>query len=359
VSRLMAIYRGIKCGCSRSEVLYPVKPARCAQRITQGGSRRGDITTYREDTTRESRYTPAEVEAALSVARAYIRFCPIDFGKAYLWKRYFEPYLGWRTELKPRVVKTRFGFSLQVKLPDTIQKVVLLTGRWEPFLTRFVLDTLGSGDTFVDLGANIGYYSLLASRLISESGRVYSIEASPSIFGCLRENVARNHVTNITAIHAIVSDKECRKPFWLAPEPHGGRSTTLEAVASHLDMHLEAYVWSSPLIDLIPTESLFNARLIKVDVEGAEGEVLRPLVPLLSRFCARTRWMVELSPELSPGGQADIDWIYQSFCSAGYRAFAVPNTYSPAGYLARVSSAGLQQLSRPPTTQSDVVFVRH
>jgi FkbM family methyltransferase len=296
--------------------------------------------------------------------RAYIRFSPLDFGKAYLWNNCFDRYFDWRTELKPRVVRTRFGFSLQIKLPDTIQKVVLLTGRWEQFLTRFVLDTLRPGDTFVDLGANIGYYSLLASRLVSENGRVYSIEASPSIFERLRENVARNKATNITAIHAIVSDKEGRKPFWLAREPHAGQSTSVASVASHhpmlraSDMRLEAHVSSSPLVNLIPTESLFNARLIKVDVEGAEGEVLRPLVPLLNRFCPRTAWMLELSPQFCPGGQAEIDWIYQSFCNAGYRAFAIPNRYSLECYLARVSSAGLQELSRPSTRQSDVVFVR-
>jgi FkbM family methyltransferase len=154
------------------------------------------------------------------------------------------------------VVRTRFGFRLQVKLPDTIQKVVLLTGRWEPFLTRFVLDTLRSGDTFVDLGANIGYYSLLASRRVSESGRVYSIEASPSIFERLKENIARNNVANITAIHAIVSDKEGRRPFWLAPDPRAGHSTAVESVASDKRMLLEAHVSCGPLVDLIPTESL-------------------------------------------------------------------------------------------------------
>jgi hypothetical protein len=123
-------------------------------------------------------------------------------------------------------------------------------------------------------------------------------------------------------------------------------------------MRLEAHVRSSPLLDLVPAESLFNARLIKVDVEGAEGEVLRPLVPLFNRFTPRTAWMVELSPQLSPGGQAEIDWMYQSFRNAGYRAFAAPNAYSLDCYLARVSSAGLEELSSPPTTQSDVVFVR-
>ena len=114
----------------------------------------------------------------------------------------------------------------------------------------------------------------------------------------------------------------------------------------------------SPLTHLVPTESLFNARLIKVDVEGAESEVLRPLIPLLGQFSARTAWTLELSPQLSPGGQADIDWIYHSFCNAGYEAFALPNAYSVGAYLAKVSSAGLQSISTPPTAQADVVFLR-
>ena len=311
-----------------------------------------------------SSFKAAAVELALSVLRAYLRYFPVDLGKQYLWARYFDRYFDWRTTLKPRVVRTRFGFNLRVKLPDTIQKVVLLTGRWEPFVTQFVLDTLRAGDTFVDVGANIGYYSLLASRRVCENGRVYSIEGSPSIFERLRENVLRNNVTNTAMIHAIVSDKEGTRPFWLAAEPHGGCSTAIEtATAHHLSlrrppMSLEAHVPSSPLVNLVPTESLFNARLIKVDVEGAESEVLRPLVPLLSRFSPRTAWMLELSPQLAPGGQSDIDWIYHSFCSAGYRAFALPNAYSIGCYLARVSSAGLQPLSGPPSTQADVAFLR-
>jgi predicted methyltransferase len=149
------------------------------------------------------------------------------------------------------VARTRFGFSLQVKLPDTIQKVILLTGRWEPFLSRFVLDTLRPGDTFVDLGANIGYYSLLASRLVSEKGRVYAIEGSPSIFERLTENVALNKMTNITAIHAIVSDKQGSRPFWRAREPHSGLSTAVESVALHHPWHPKnAFGSSCPLQSL-------------------------------------------------------------------------------------------------------------
>ena len=255
-----------------------------------------------------SSFKTSAVELALSALRGYIRFFPVDVGKPYLWTRCFDRHFDWRTTLRPRVIRTRFGFSLGVKLPDTIQKVVLLTGRWEPFVTRFVLDTLRSGDTFIDVGANIGYYSLLASRLVGANGRVYAIEGSPSIFQRLSENVTRNNVANTTIIHAIVSDTEGTKPFWLAAEPHSGCSTSVESAAAHhpwlraSHMSVEAHVASSPLINLVPTESLFNARLIKVDVEGAESEVLRPLVPLLGQFGPRTAWMLELSPATLPRG---------------------------------------------------------
>lgn len=291
--------------------------------------------------------------------RAYIRFFPGNYRKAQLWIDYFDDFLRWRRRPTPRVVRTRYGFNLQVTLPDIISTVLLLTGRWEPFITKFVLDTLRPGDTFIDVGANIGYYSLLASKIVSNKGRVYSIEGSPSIYRHLEENIDRNHAKNITAIHAIASDEIGQKPFWLASEANLGHSTSIPSVASTESMHFEARVRCRPLVKLLPVENLYDARLIKIDVEGAERQVISPIVPVLKYFSKRTAWIIELSPQFLPGGQEDADWIYHSFCGAGYRAFAIHNEYSVAGYLATVSSPGLQELWSPPTAPlSDVVFVR-
>lgn len=292
--------------------------------------------------TQESRSTikVAVEEAEISLLRAYIRFFPANVGKAHLWTNCFDGFLRWKTGLKPRVVKTRFGFSLQVALPDIISTVVLLTGRWEPFITKFVLDTLCAGDTFIDVGANIGYYSLLASSVVSCKGCVYSIEGSPLIFRQLEENIARNRAINITAINAIVSDCVGQKPFWLASEANLGHSTSIPFLAANEGMRFEANVACTLLDKLLTVENLFKARLIKIDVEGAERQVVSPIVPMLRRFSKRTAWIIELSPQFLPGGQEDADWIYHSFCNAGYRAFAIHNEYSIDDYLARVSSPG-------------------
>jgi predicted RNA methylase len=56
----------------------------------------------------------------------------------------------------------------------------------------FVVDTLGPGDIFIDVGANIGYYSILASKLIGVNGRVFAVEPIPSTAGVLRFNLKIN-----------------------------------------------------------------------------------------------------------------------------------------------------------------------
>lgn len=59
-------------------------------------------------------------------------------------------------------------------------------GEFEPVITRYVKETLKPGDVFIDIRANVGYYSLLAAKLVGPSG------ASPKIFGMLKSNLARN-----------------------------------------------------------------------------------------------------------------------------------------------------------------------
>ena len=65
---------------------------------------------------------------------------------------------------------------------------------------------LEPGDVFIDVGANIGYYSLLASGLVGRAGRVFSIEAHPAIHTQLLRNVQMAPTNNISAIHAAAAE---------------------------------------------------------------------------------------------------------------------------------------------------------
>ena len=74
-------------------------------------------------------------------------------------------------------------------------------GMWEPNLTHWITERLKDGDVFVDVGANVGYFSLLASTLVG-SGHVVAVEPTPRAFDMLEESLRRSHATNVRAVNA-------------------------------------------------------------------------------------------------------------------------------------------------------------
>ena len=134
------------------------------------------------------------------LVRAYIRYCPVKRGKVFVWTRIVEPYIAWQ----PHAFRARtvFGAHLEGDSQDLIQQWVYYFGVWEPVLTRWIRRTLRRGDTFVDVGANIGYFALLASKSVGPAGRVVAIEASPTICASLQRNVASNGARNVRVVNA-------------------------------------------------------------------------------------------------------------------------------------------------------------
>jgi len=86
---------------------------------------------------------------------------------------------------------------------------------------------LAPGDAFVDVGANIGYFSLLASKLVGESGLVVAIEPSPTIFAVLESNLARNRAHNVRAVCVAASASTGMLRLFRGPDSNIGRTTVL------------------------------------------------------------------------------------------------------------------------------------
>jgi len=294
------------------------------------------------------------IEIADRLVRGYIRYSPVERGRRRMWNWYWQ-HVGQRTELQPKVAKTPFGFSVHVQPRDWLQMIIWLTGRWEPFITECFRRTLARGDTFIDVGSNIGYYSLLASRIVGRSGHVYSIEASPTSLAQLRHNIALNHADNVEVIQAIVADHDGEQEFWWSP---AGCSTSVQSLASAKGMHSEGRIRCRALTSIVPGDQLLNARLIKIDVEGAERAVLEPLIKRLPEFSKRTVWAVEVMPECRPGGHVDVAWVFDSFFRNGYVAFTMRNDYSPATCLSRPKAVELERSTSVPTSLTDVLFLR-
>lgn len=258
------------------------------------------------------------------MARIYIRWFPWKLGKQFV-KYNYDLHVGWRSH--KQITRTRAGDLMEVSMPDGISSTIFLTGAWEEDATRYVRSVLKEGDIFVDVGANIGYYSVLASRLVGPSGHAFSIEAHPTIHGKLRRNIELNGRTNVTTINAAASDHPGELPLFMGPDINPGHTTTVERLAKSEELRPSGSIRCDTLEALVG-DDLFRARMIKIDVEGAEYSVLSPLFSKLDHFSLSTEWLVELTPSFLDGGQREIDAIYRAFQAAGYHALLI-STLAP------------------------------
>jgi FkbM family methyltransferase len=251
---------------------------------------------------------------------------------------------------------------MRVSMPDFISETIYLTGKWEPIITHYVEEVLKEGDIFIDVGANIGYYSLLASKFVGTKGAVIALEASPAIYDQLKDNISLNIVSKsrVRTINAAASNVRGELGLYVGPQENAGHSTTVEALAVKSGMRMEARVRSDCLEELVGKDSLLGARLIKIDVEGAERVVLEPYLSRLGEFSHDTEWLIELSAENCAGGQADVAAIFDAFTSNGYAVYRFPDwrdwKFRLSPYTGGISFKRL--FSLPTGESSDVLMTR-
>jgi FkbM family methyltransferase len=261
------------------------------------------------------------------VLRGYLRYFPGTAGKEALWNRVMEPYLAWQSH--GFIAPTIFGQRLAGDTKDMIQQYIYYFGLWEPVLTGWISEQLRPGDGFIDVGANIGYYSLLASTLVGGSGSVVAIEASAAIFLQLQANLAVNHAVNVRSVNIAASNRAGTLPLYRGPEHNRGETSLFRGAGFQADGSVQA----APLADILDPREATNARLIKIDVEGAEGAVLPGLEPLLRASRPDLELIVELHPQYLTEPGKNADGLVELVRSAGFHAYRLENDYWPLNYL--------------------------
>jgi FkbM family methyltransferase len=287
--------------------------------------------------------------------RTYMRNAPWMFGKHQAYDLYVQ-YLGGRLGHRAKV-RTPFGDIMELETGDFLPYTIYLTGYWEPIITRYIRRHLKPGDTFIDCGANVGYFSLIASRIVGRHGNVFSIEASEQIFRSMLANLELNRCANVTPIHAAAAGEEGELSIFLH-ESIRGHSTTVRSLAEKEGMAFETKIRANTLEKLVGPSNLRNARIIKLDAEGAEPTILAPLFDSLDRFSSHTEWLIELSPNFYAGGQDDVDTILGAFRDAGYTAYHMPNSYDTGFIVSPPRNPALVPLQLSPRDQCDVLMSR-
>jgi len=126
---------------------------------------------------------------------------------------------------------------------------------------------LSSNSVFIDIGANVGFYSLWASKFITNDGKIIAIEPNPKIFERLIENISLNQKEDtITALQVGVADTEGKSTLRIINQKNLGGSTILES-----DYECESITISCrPLISILRDEKVNKIDVLKIDIEGAE-----------------------------------------------------------------------------------------
>lgn len=139
---------------------------------------------------------------------------------------------------------------------------MLAEGYWEIWHAETMLQLVKPGMKAVDLGANMGYFSLLLSDLVGEAGSVHAFEPNPHIAAMLRDTIDINGFAGRTKVHQIaLSDKSGKASFFIDP------ARPMNATMINREDHEIVTVPTQRFDDI---DGLSNADFIKIDVEGAE-----------------------------------------------------------------------------------------
>ncbi|MFE2583687.1 FkbM family methyltransferase [Streptomyces sp. NPDC059378] len=294
-------------------------------------------------------------ELLVTLGRRYVRDAPGSLGKGRLAARHLNPYL--RDHPRRRVVETRSGARFAVDTRDLIQRYLYLFGVWEPHLTSWLRRRLRPGDCFVDVGANVGVFSVLASQLVGDTGRVVAIEASPDFHRRLSQQCRLNGCRNVRAVNAAVSDGHRTLTFVLASSANTGANSIVPydgPAESTFD------IAARPLPELLEPAEIAAARVVKIDVEGAEGSVVRGLAPLLDRLRPDAEICVEVTPErMARLGDSPAE-LLRTMTDAGFHVYRLANDYAAESYPAALGGTpGVAvRLRGPVTAESDLIFSR-
>lgn len=188
-----------------------------------------------------------------------------------------------------------FGYQMKLELGDYIQRSIYL-GTFEPSESAQVRKYLKPGMTFVDVGANVGYYTLLAASLVGPRGRVLAFEPSPYAFDRLVETITRNNLSQVCAVQSGLSDGLGEGRLFL-PDALGNHSPSMVPNGGGRPINVRV----RRLDDWLAEHEVDRVDLMKIDVEGFEPNVIKGAAKYIQRgrvraiLCEFNKYWLELN----------------------------------------------------------------
>lgn len=174
--------------------------------------------------------------------------------------------------LHQRDVTIRNGIAKGLKFNTGKSCPELALGTYEVPIQNIFAQNLNPGDVFYDIGANVGFFSVIAAKLVGDAGKIYAFEPGEDNAKAIRHNARLNNFTQIEVIEKAVSDTSGQGQLLLAQYSGGHALATADTPP---DLAGEVTVDLVSIDDLIAENKIAPPNFVKVDVEGAELDVLK------------------------------------------------------------------------------------
>lgn len=168
------------------------------------------------------------------------------------------------------------------------------TGVHEELETEFVKKAIKKGDVVIDIGANIGYFTLIFARLVGDEGKVYAFEPEPANFNLLKKNVETNGYQNVVLVRKAVLDKTGKTKLYIASDTNAAHRIT-DAKELYQFRNQESIEIDSVRLDDYFRDYNQKINFIKIDIEGVESVAIKGMSSLLRRM-NDIKVMVEFVP---------------------------------------------------------------
>lgn len=197
----------------------------------------------------------------------------VEHFRAYgIFRRILAKYCwGLRTRFargKKITICTASGRRFRIRIGDQISQILYLQGVYEPQLSSFLAPLLKQGMTVFDIGANIGYYSIMMAERVGSHGHVHCFEINKALVDVLTDNIALAGVNNVRIVEKAVAEKAGTASFHVPALGDEGEGSIRESRRYKAEGVVE--VETITLDQYVQENGIENVDLIKIDIEGGE-----------------------------------------------------------------------------------------
>lgn len=201
----------------------------------------------------------------------------------------------------------------------SVARALRKKGRYEKEWTAWVRETVRPGMHALDVGANVGYYTVLLASLVGPSGSVVACEPDPINAGLLRRTIDENRFAHVRLVEAAVSDGEGRATLFQDASWHGVHSLALENCVNRSDRSVD--------VPTVTIDGLLAGRggqpfdFVKMDAQGAEASILLAAGRLLAQ--PHVTVLMELWPQGIHGLGGTLAGVTDPFRVHGFASFTM------------------------------------